>query len=113
MMGHLQVPGLSTRGLPASLDPALYRVLRTEIGFGGLVLTDELASMRAIRDRFGLHEAVRRALAAGADLALFLARPEAAAPLVDRLVADVRSGRLPEARARAAAGRVLAAKGCP
>jgi beta-N-acetylhexosaminidase len=112
MMGHLQVPGLSTRGLPASVDPRLYRVLRREIGFGGLVLTDELAGMQAIRARFGLHESIRRAIGAGADLALFNASPERVEPLLRHLVADVRAGRLPENRVRDAAGRVLAAKGC-
>jgi beta-N-acetylhexosaminidase len=112
MMGHLQVPGLSTPGLPASVDPRLYRVLRGEVGFGGLVVTDELAGMQAIRGRFGLHDAVRRAIAAGADLALFNVPPERVAPLLRRLVADVRAGRLAEDRVREAAGRVLAVKGC-
>jgi beta-N-acetylhexosaminidase len=110
MMGHLRVPGLSTPGLPASLDPKLYRVLRKDVGFDGLVITDELADMRAVRDRFGLREAVRRAIAAGADVALFFAKPAAVDGLVDNLVRDVRAGRLPEARVREAAGRVLDAK---
>ena len=110
MMGHLRVPGLSTPGLPASLDPRLYRVLREEIGFDGLIITDELATMRAVRDRFGLHEAVRRALGAGADLALFFAKPSAVPGLVDSLVRDVRAHRLSEDRVREAAGRVLTAK---
>lgn len=110
MMGHLRVPGLSTPGLPASLDPKLYRVLRDEIGFEGLVITDELANMRAVRDRFGLREAVRRALEAGADLALFFAKPSAVPGLVDSLVRAVRADRLSEERIREAAGRVLTAK---
>lgn len=113
MMGHLRVPGLSTKGLPASVDPRLYRVLRDEIGFDGLVVTDELAGMRAISDKFGLRESIRRAIGAGADLALFNAEPDRVAPLLRKLVADVRAGRLDEARVREAAGRVLAAKGCP
>ncbi|MGQ0846915.1 MAG: glycoside hydrolase family 3 N-terminal domain-containing protein [Sporichthyaceae bacterium] len=110
MMGHLRVPGLSTPGLPSSLDPRLYRVLREEIGFRGLVITDELANMRAVRDRFGLREAIRRAVAAGADLALFFAAPSTVPGLLDSLVRDVRSGRLSEDRVREAAARVLTAK---
>ncbi len=112
MMGHLRVPGLSTKGLPASVDPRLYKVLREEIGFTGLVVTDELAGMQAISDKFGLRESVRRAIGAGADLALFNAEPDRVGPLVRKLVADVRAGRLAETRVREAAGRVLAAKGC-
>lgn len=110
MMGHLTVPGLSTRGLPASLDPVLYQVLRTEIGFGGLVVTDELG-MDAVP--FALGKAVRKSLAAGADLALFLADPADVPSLLRGLVRDVRTGKLDETRVREAAGRVLAAKGCP
>ncbi len=110
MMGHLRVPKLSTPGLPASLDPRLYEVLRTELGFTGLAMTDELAHMQAVRDRFGLHEAVRRAIAAGADIALFLQRPAAIPRLLAALVRDVRAGRLFEDRVREAAGRVLQAK---
>ncbi|HUR73204.1 MAG TPA: glycoside hydrolase family 3 N-terminal domain-containing protein [Sporichthya sp.] len=112
MMGHLTVPGLSSKGLPASLDPAVYRVLRTEIGFSGLIVTDELSNMKAVRDRFGLHEALRRALAAGADLTLFFAEPERVPRLLSRLESDVTHGRLSEARVREAAQRILAAKSC-
>ena len=112
MVGHLTVPGLSTKGLPSSLDPAIYRALRTEVGFGGLVVTDELSEMKAVRDRFGLREAIRRALAAGADLALFFAEPTRVPRLIRALEADVKAGGLPEARVREAAGRMLAAKNC-
>jgi beta-N-acetylhexosaminidase len=112
MVGHLTVPGLSTPGLPSSLDPRVYRVLRREIGFSGLVVTDELSGMLAVRDRFGLHQAVRRAIAAGADLALFFAEPARVPRLVQQLDADVSHGRLSQARVRHAAARVLAAKGC-
>lgn len=112
MVGHLTVPGLSTKGLPSSLDPAVYRALRTEVGFPGLVVTDELSDMKAVRDRFGLREAVRRALAAGADLALFFVEPDRVPRLLKQLEADVRSGKLLEARVREAAAHVLAAKAC-
>jgi len=112
MMGHLTVPGLSTRGLPSSLDPAVYRVLRREIGARGLVVTDELAGMRAVRDRFGLVEAVRRSIAAGADMALFIGPAQVPAVLAG-LRDAVRRGTLPQSRVRAALAQVLATKGCP
>lgn len=112
MVGHLTVPGLSTPGLPSSLDPKVYRALRREIGFSGLVVTDELSDMKAVRDRFGLHQAVRRAIAAGADLALFFADPARVPRLMKQLDADLRHGRLSPARVRNAAARVLAVKGC-
>lgn len=52
---------------PATLSPVMMRVIREEIGFGGLVMTDDL-SMQALRGDFG--ERTRRALAAGCDLVL-------------------------------------------
>jgi beta-N-acetylhexosaminidase len=71
MMGHLIVPGLSADpSLPTSLDPAAYRALRDETGFDGPVITDDLATMRAIVDLYTIPQAVVLAVAAGADMAL-------------------------------------------
>lgn len=70
LVGHLDVPGL-TKDLPSSLTPEVYALLRGEIGFDGLVLTDDLGAMDAVTDEFTLPEAVERALAAGADMALW------------------------------------------
>lgn len=111
MMGHLDVPGLSQPGLPSSLDPRLYNVLRSEIGFDGLVVTDELAYMDAVRKRFEPFEAIRLAIGAGADIALFHRLSEPLETLLDALERDVRAGLLSEDRVREAAGRVLHAKG--
>ena len=69
MMGHMIVPGLSsTPNLPTSVDPAAYQTLRTETGFKGPVITDDLSRMRAILDLYSTPEAVVAAIAAGADL---------------------------------------------
>ena len=87
MVGHLQVPGL-TGDDPASLSPAAYGLLRSG-GYGGppfdgLVFTDDLSSMGAINQRYGVAEAVLRALQAGADVALWVTTDEVPAVL-DRL----------------------------
>ncbi|GAA5118149.1 glycoside hydrolase family 3 N-terminal domain-containing protein [Pseudonocardia adelaidensis] len=70
LVGHLDVPGL-TSDLPSSLTPEVYALLRQEIGFDGLVLTDDLGAMEAVTDEFTLPQAVERALEAGADMALW------------------------------------------
>ena len=71
MVGHIQVPGL-TGSDPASLSPAAYALLRSgDYGgpaFNGPVFTDDLSSMQAISDRFGVAEAALRGLQAGADI---------------------------------------------
>ncbi|MGB8963894.1 MAG: glycoside hydrolase family 3 N-terminal domain-containing protein [Pseudonocardiaceae bacterium] len=109
MVGHLDVPGLTEPNTPASLSPAALALLRDQFGFDGLVITDDLAAMAAITDRADLAEAVRRALAAGADMALSITAnrlPE----VLDHLEQAVATGSLPEPRVNAAVAHVLATK---
>ena len=67
MPSHLRVPDL-TGDLPASVSPAaITGLLRGELGFDGVVISDAL-EMRATRDRFGIPGAAVLAVAAGTDL---------------------------------------------
>jgi beta-N-acetylhexosaminidase len=109
MVGHLDVPGLTT-GLPSSLTPAVYALLRQTYGFDGLVITDDLGAMKAVTGTFELPEAVERALAAGADMALWSEGGRVTAVL-DRLDEALAAGRLDGTASDRAVGRVLAAKG--
>jgi beta-N-acetylhexosaminidase len=111
MVGHLDVPGLTEPGVPASLSPAAVGLLRSGYEFDGLVLTDDLTAMRAILDRFAVPEAAERALAAGADV-LVLAEATDVGAVLDRLEEAVNLGRIPDRRLDAAVARVIAA-GCP
>ncbi|WP_028931425.1 glycoside hydrolase family 3 N-terminal domain-containing protein [Pseudonocardia asaccharolytica] len=109
MVGHLDVPGL-TDGLPASLTPAVYRLLRGEYGFDGLVITDDLGAMKAISNRFTLPRATVTALQAGADVALS-SNVAPAGPVLDALERALADGTLSAADNDRAVARVLAAKG--
>ncbi|HET9657596.1 MAG TPA: glycoside hydrolase family 3 N-terminal domain-containing protein [Kineosporiaceae bacterium] len=112
VVGNVYVPGVSSRaGLPATLDPAVYTFLRSDLGFRGLVITSELSQQDAIQRQYGTSKATVAALAAGADLVM-LYHPGYLENLLADLSAAVASGQLPEARVRAAAAHVLAAKGC-
>ena len=76
--------------------------------FDGPVFTDDLSSMAAISDRYGVAEAVLRSLQAGVDVALWVTTDEVPAVL-DRLEKAVTAGELAHARGRhfgAADGRV-------
>ncbi|MBB4688428.1 glycoside hydrolase family 3 N-terminal domain-containing protein [Amycolatopsis jiangsuensis] len=110
MVGHLDVPGL-TNGVPASISPAAYRLLRGEYRFTGPVITDDLGGMKAITDRYALPEAVLKGLQAGADEALFSSGNGDVPAVLDRLTQAVETGELPAAQVAASVGRVLAAKG--
>ena len=125
MVGHLDVPGL-TDGLPTSLTPATYRLLRDDYGFDGLVVTDDLGAMKAVTRTFALPEAVLAALAAGADAGLWSSGPGAGGsgpagpagpsaaqitPVLDLLEKALADGRLDPAANDRAVARVLTAKG--
>ncbi|HWG02844.1 MAG TPA: glycoside hydrolase family 3 N-terminal domain-containing protein, partial [Trebonia sp.] len=66
MPGHLRVPEL-TGSLPASLSADAIALLRAELGFDGVVVTDGL-EMRAVSDPYGIPGASVLAVAAGNDL---------------------------------------------
>ncbi|WP_212755953.1 glycoside hydrolase family 3 N-terminal domain-containing protein [Flexivirga aerilata] len=100
---------------PATISPAALRMLRDELGFDGVIMSDAL-DMSAIRDTIGLGEGCVQALLAGADL-LGLGNPVLGAdhPGSDeRVFAEARGalvdaamqGRLPVGRLEEAADRV-------
>ncbi|OBG80661.1 beta-glucosidase [Mycobacterium sp. NS-7484] len=113
MVGHVEVPGLTGTD-PASLSPAAYQLLRSGgyggPGFNGLVYTDDLSSMAAINQRYGVADAVLRALQAGADNALWITTDEVPAVL-DGLEKALADGQLSQATVDAALQRNAAAKG--
>jgi beta-N-acetylhexosaminidase len=113
MVGHMQVPGL-TGSDPASLSPAAYALLRSgDYGgppFNGPVFTDDLSSMQAISDRFGVAEAALRGLQAGADTALWVTTGEVPAVL-DRLEKALAAGELTMSGVDASVLRMAAVKG--
>ncbi|OBK91659.1 beta-glucosidase [Mycobacterium asiaticum] len=113
MIGHMQVPGL-TGSDPASLSPKAVELLRTGTGYGGPafdgpVFSDDLSSMAAISDRFGVTEAVLKTLQAGTDIALWITTKEVPAVL-DRLEQAVNAGELPVQRIDESLVRVAAMK---
>jgi len=112
MPSHLRVPEL-TGDLPASVSPAaITGLLRGELGFAGVVISDAL-EMRATRDRFGMPGAAVLAVAAGTDL-LCLGRDageDGYLAVRDALVAAVRDGTLAGSRLEEAADRVARLRG--
>ena len=115
MVGHLDVPGLTDPGRPTSVSPAaIDGLLRKEIGFRGLVITDDLSSMKAITDRFTVPEAVVASIVAGADVAIIaLSAGQTMAPMLTALERAVSSGTLPMARVDDALAHLGATKpGC-
>jgi beta-N-acetylhexosaminidase len=106
MTAHIVVRSLGD--VPATMSrQLLHDLLRTELGFDGMVVTDAL-EMKAIADTVGVEEGAVLAIAAGAD-ALCLGHDlfdESVVSVRDALVEAVRSSRISEERLVAAAARV-------
>jgi beta-N-acetylhexosaminidase len=107
MTAHLRVPAL-TGSEPATLSrAALTDLLRGELGFDGVIVTDAL-EMKGASQQYGVPEAAVRSLAAGADLLCLGATVDA--ELVEAttagIVAAIRAGRLPAEQVERAAARV-------
>ena len=106
MLGHLRFTGVDP--VPATLSAEWYRVLRQELGFDGVAVTDDLWMLTAsgepaYTDPYADGVA---ALAAGADLLLFVG-PIDPRVLTDRILEAVDAGRIPTERLTEAARRVL------
>ncbi|GII88014.1 hydrolase [Sphaerisporangium siamense] len=110
MCGHLLVPALDP-DLTATLSRRVMTdLLREELGFQGLLVTDAI-EMKAVSARMSQPEVAVRALAAGADaICVGISSPggENVAAMREAIAGAVRDGTLPESRLAEAADRVAA-----
>lgn len=108
MTAHLALPELEPDNrVPATLSPKVMRpLLRDNLGFQGLIVTDALR-MRGVTKYFGVGEAAIRALEAGADM-LLLTDDEYAAR--QAILSAITSGRLTADRIDSSVRKILQAK---
>lgn len=107
MVGHLSTPEATGDDVPASLSPAMVSgVLRGQMGFDGVVVTDSLG-MGAVNERYDAGEVAVLALEAGCDIALMPADFDAA---YQGVLDAVAAGRLTEARITESAERIALLK---
>lgn len=106
MTAHLQVPALDPN-YPATLSSlVLTQLLRQEMGFDGLIVTDALV-MQAITRHYGADEAPIMALEAGADIILMPVDPPGT---IEAICEAVQTGRLSQDRIQASLERIWHAK---
>jgi beta-N-acetylhexosaminidase len=111
MTAHIYLPALmSDELLPATVSPVILRgLLREELGFDGVIITDCL-EMDAIAAGIGIEQGAVQALKAGADLVLISHRAARQCAGVEAALAAVRAGTLSTAEIAQAAERVLRLK---
>ncbi len=110
MTAHIVNRNLDTPW-PATLsESTIQGLLRSKLGYGGVVVTDDL-QMRAISDQYGLETTILRAIKAGADVLVFAntvvdADPEIIARVVATVRQCVRQGVLSESRIESSVRRI-------
>lgn len=108
MAAHLSLPALDpTPDVPSSLSkPILTGLLREELGFKGIIVTDAMG-MGGVTTLYEPEEAALRAIEAGIDMVLLPPKPK---EVIDTLVQAVRSGELSKDRIDLSVKRILEAK---
>jgi beta-N-acetylhexosaminidase len=92
---------------PATLSPAVLGLLRDELAYGGVIVSDDL-EMKAIADHYGVEDAVIRGLRAGCDVFLLCHRAELQYAAHAALVAHAEKDSRVRERVRQSAARVRA-----
>ncbi len=111
MTAHIALPRIDPSGLPATLSaPVIEGILRGDLSFDGLVISDDLAAMAAITDRFEPGQAAVLAIAAGVDMLIVGGDLERQRTMRDALVAALADGGLSRERVLDAVRHVLSAK---
>jgi len=107
MTAHLTVPAIEREEIPATVsEPILTGLLRKELGFQGLIVTDAM-DMAGLTKLFSPGEAAVRALLAGADVLLMPSNPDAIVNAVAKAVAE---GRIGEKRIDRSVSKIIGAK---
>lgn len=104
MVGHIAVPNINGELTPATMsDEIVESILKDNLGFQGLVITDSL-SMGAITEQYSPAEAALGALQAGCDILLM---PNDLQEAFDAIVHAVENGSLSEQRLDESVRRIL------
>ena len=109
MSAHVKYPALDPDA-PATLSPAIMTdLLRTQLHFEGLALSDDL-EMRAILDHYGIEEAAVRSVQAGVNVLIIGKTPDEQVAAIDAVYHAVKKGIISELQFQHAVLRVLEAK---
>lgn len=106
MVGHISVPQVTGDDTPASLSATMISILRDDLGFDGLIITDSM-QMEAITDRYTSAEAAVMAIQAGVDIILM---PENLEEAANGIIEAVENGEISEERIAESVLKILEVK---
>lgn len=109
MLGHVAFPNITGNEKPATVSPEMIGLLRNEMGFQGVILSDAI-DMDALQGFGGsVPQASLEAVKAGVDMIL-VNRPNHAIPVYERLLKAAQNGELTQQRIDDAVRRILQLK---
>lgn len=106
MAGHIKTPQATTDGMPATLSAEMTQLLRKELNFDGILITDAM-NMGAITEEYGAEESVVLAIQAGMDIVLM---PTDLPRTTETLTEAIRNGEISEERVEESLERILSLK---
>lgn len=111
MSAHIVFPSVDPSRAPATLSrPIMTGLLRDKLGFDGLVVTDDLGSMKAITDNYTPGQAAVRAIQAGVDMLIIGGDTARQREARDALLTALDNGQLPRERLEEAVRHVVRVK---
>lgn len=109
MVAHILLPQLDTT-YPASMSAAIVTdLLREQLGFNGLVITDDM-TMKAITDHYGIAQAAVQSVKAGSDVILVAHDPAKVIAVIEALKAAVAANEISEQRIDESVMRIIELK---
>lgn len=107
MTAHVAYPAWDRSGTPATLsEPILQGVLRRELGYGGIIVSDSM-EMQGITERYGPEKAAIQAIEAGVDLLLYAMDPKMAQAACEAVKKAVHAGKISKDRIKQSVDRLF------
>lgn len=106
MVSHVSAPALAGDNTPASLSGEIIGMLRNDLGFEGVIITDAL-NMKAISEYYTADEAAVKAIQAGVDMLLM---PESFETAYNGVLQAVQDGTISEERINESLRRIYRIK---
>ena len=106
MLGHISAPNVTGNSLPATLSKEIVLILRRQIGFEGIIITDSM-SMQAITNLYTSAHAAVMAVQAGVDMILI---PENLTEAANGIIDAVNDGTITEERINQSVLKILQIK---
>jgi beta-N-acetylhexosaminidase len=111
MVGHLAFPLIDPSGLPATKSALIMKdLLRTELGYGGLIITDDIEMAAYTGQKDDLETSILLSIHGGVDVFVVGHTYDIQVNILDIMKKAVQDGRIPEERINESVLRIIRTK---